>query len=80
MHALFVDIAARLALQAQALDPNQGTMGAQRGAVQRLAEPTYYDMIFPLLAFILVIALPTATALWVIYRTVTEKKAEADET
>ena len=62
------------------VDPLQGTAAAQKGAVQRLAEPTYYDFVFPMIAFLLVICLPTATALWVIFRTATEKKAEPDET
>ncbi len=62
------------------VDPLQGTPSAQKGAVQRIAEPTYYDYIFPVIAFLLVIVLPTCTALWVVYRTATEKKAEPDET
>lgn len=74
---LLVDIATQVALQ---VDPSQGTPTAQKGAVQRMADPTYYDLVFPMLAFLLVIALPAATALWVIWRTATEKKAEADET
>lgn len=74
---LLVDIATQVALQ---VDPSQGTPTAQKGAVQRLAEPTYYDLVFPVIAFLLVIALPTVTALWVIWRTATEKKAEPDET
>jgi hypothetical protein len=50
-----------------------------QGTVQKLAEPTYYDFMFPLLAFCLVIVLPASTALWVIFKTVTEKQPEADE-
>jgi hypothetical protein len=73
---LLFDMATRLALQ---VDPNQGTATAQKGAVQRLADPTYYDLIFPVIAFVLVIALPTAVAAWVIWRTATEKTKEADE-
>jgi hypothetical protein len=71
-----VTLATQLALQ---VDPNQGTPQAREGAVQRLAEPTYYDMVFPIIAFVLVILLPSLTACWVIFRTVTEKKAESDE-
>jgi hypothetical protein len=67
----------QLALQ---VDPNMGTPQARDGAVQRLAEPTYYDIVFPVIAFLLVIVVPSVTALWVVYRTVTEKKAEPDET
>ncbi len=61
------------------VDPSQGSALAQKGAVQRLAEPNLYDMIFPLIAFGLVILLPTCTALWVITRTVKDKKNEVDE-
>jgi hypothetical protein len=62
------------------LDPSQGTSVAQRGAVQRLSEPNAYDVIFPGIAFSLVIVLPLSTALWVIYKTMTEHKIEPDET
>lgn len=74
--ASLVPLALQLATQ---LNPSQGTASAQRGAVQRLADPTMYDIIFPVLAFVLVIILPSVTALWVIWRTLTEQKAEADE-
>jgi hypothetical protein len=67
------------ALAAQ-VDSLKGTEGAQKGAVQRLADPTYYDMVFPFIAFGLVILLPTSVALWVIVRTLTEKTREPDET
>ena len=72
-----VDVLSFVAAQ---VDSNAGTAVAARGAVQRMAEPNIYDMVFPLIAFGLVILLPTCTAIWVIVRTVTEKKAEADET
>ena len=72
-----LDVVSQLALQ---VDPLQGTASAQKGAIQRLADPTYYDYVFPLIAFVLVILLPTTTALWVIFKTSTEKKAEPDET
>lgn len=62
------------------VDPNRGSEVAQRGAVQRLAEPTYYDLVFPFIAFGLVILLPTSVAAWVIYKTITEKTKEPDET
>lgn len=61
------------------VDPNQGTAKAQQGAAQRLADPTVYDAVFPAIAFLLVIVLPVATALWVIWKTVTEKAPEPDE-
>lgn len=69
-----------LAFVASQIDPSTGTAVAQKGAVQRLAEPNLYDMVFPLIAFGLVILLPTCTALWVIVRTIKDKKPEADET
>ena len=71
------DLVSHIALQ---VDPLLGTASAQKGAVQRLADPTYYDYVFPLIAFVLVIILPTAAALWVIFKTATEKKPEPDET
>lgn len=70
------ELVSQIAMQ---IDPLQGTATAQKGAIQRLAEPTYYDYVFPLLAFLLVIVLPTTTALWVIFKTATEKKPEPDE-
>lgn len=76
MHAL-LDIARTLALQ---VDPNLGTKEAQQGAIQRMSEPTAYDVVFPVIAFALVIVVPAAAALWVIFRTATEKTKEADET
>lgn len=69
-----------LAFVASQIDPNAGTALAQKGAVQRLAEPNLYDMVFPVIAFGLVILLPTCTALWVIVKTLRDKKPEADET
>lgn len=75
-----VALAHEVAAQVDKVDPLQGTASAQKGAVQRIAEPTYYDFIFPVIAFLLVIVLPTATAIWVMYRTASEKKPEPDET
>lgn len=65
---------------ASQVDPNQGTTTARQGAQERLQEPSVYDLIFPGIAFLLVICLPVATALWVIYRTARDQKPEADET
>jgi hypothetical protein len=80
MKPVVVDVLARLAGQVAAqVDPNQGTALAQKGAVQRLAEPTVYDLVFPIIAFVLVIVLPTATALWVITKTLRETQKEDDE-
>jgi len=74
--SIFVELATRVAVQ---VDPNMGTARAKQGALQRLAEPNAYDVVFPFIAFLLVIVVPTAAALWVIYKTVTEKTKEADE-
>jgi hypothetical protein len=62
------------------VDPYQGTAAAQQGAVQRLADPNMYDIIFPVIAFGLVILLPVAVGLWVIVKTIKDDKPEADET
>jgi hypothetical protein len=61
------------------VDPNLGAPSAQQGAVQRLAEPNLYDLVFPMIAFGLVIVLPVATALWVFSKTLKNKEKEADE-
>ena len=81
MNPVVVDVLAHLAAQlGTQVDPNSGTALAQKGAVQRLAEPTIYDLVFPVIAFLLVIVLPTTTALWVIVKTLKEKQKEDDET
>jgi len=61
------------------VDPNLGAPAAQQGAVQRLAEPNVYDLVFPVIAFGLVIVLPVGTALWVLSRTLKNNEKEADE-
>ena len=61
------------------IDPNLGAPGAARGAVQRLSEPNVYDLVFPVIAFGLVIVLPVGTALWVLVRTLKDNRKEADE-
>jgi hypothetical protein len=65
---------------ASQVDPNKGTAAAAVGSVKRLQDPTYYDAIFPFVAFFLVIIVPATVALWVIYRTVTETTMEEGET
>ncbi len=57
----------------------EGTAQAKQGAIQRLAEPTFYDIVSPFIALVIVILLPSITALWVIYKTVTDKTPEQDE-
>jgi putative exporter of polyketide antibiotics len=72
-----LDLALSLVTQ---VDPNLGTKEAQQGAIQRMADPQAYDLVFPVIAFILVIMVPAVTGLWVIFKTATEKTKEADET
>jgi hypothetical protein len=81
MTPVVVDVLAHLIAQlGTPVDPNAGTALAQKGALQRLAEPTLYDLVFPIIAFLLVIVLPTATAIWVIVKTLKDKQKEDDET
>jgi hypothetical protein len=61
------------------VDPNQGTAQAKKGAAERLAEPNFYDVASPIIAFVLVIIVPSVVALWVIYKTVTEKDPGLEE-
>lgn len=70
---------AALTLTAQ-VDPNQGTLRAMQGAKQRLLEPSLYDAVFPVIAFVLVIIVPSTVALWVLYRTMTDKTVDEGET
>lgn len=65
---------------ASQVDSNRGTAAASAGAVKRLQDPTYYDAIFPFVAFFLVIVVPACVALWAIYKTVTETTIEEGET
>lgn len=61
------------------VDPNQGTNMARLGAKQRIEAPSYYDAMFPIIGFFLVIVLPSLTVLWVIYKTLTETDKEEGE-
>jgi len=40
---------------------------------------SWVDVITPIITFALVIALPTALAVWVIYKTLTEKPGAAED-
>jgi hypothetical protein len=66
-------------VSARGIDPNQGAYSAQQGAVQRLQEPNAYDLVFPVIAFGLVIVLPVGTALWVLSRVLKDNRKEPDE-
>ena len=69
-----------LSAQPQAIDPNRGTLQAYAGAQARFQDPTFYDAVFPFIAFVLVIALPVTIAGWVIFKTMTDPTKEPDET
>jgi hypothetical protein len=68
-----------LVAQVGQIDPNMGAYAAQQGAVQRLQEPNAYDLVFPVIAFGLVIVLPVGTALWVLSRVLKDYRKEPDE-
>jgi hypothetical protein len=74
-HSL-VPLLTTLAMQ---VDPNQGTAKAALGAQQRIAEPSYYDMVFPIIALVLVIVVPSIVAIWVAWKTITDKTLEDGE-
>lgn len=76
MRAEWVEFASYLATQ---VDPAQGTLRAMKGAQQRLLEPSAYDTVFPVIAFSLVIVVPTVVALWVMYRTARDRTLEEGE-
>lgn len=61
-----------LTTQVPALDPNRGAPAAYAGARARIAEPHLYDMVFPFIALLLVIVIPSAVALWAAYKTITD--------
>ena len=79
MNTLYALAAVLNSLAAQ-VSSTAGTQLAQHGAKQRLQEPNYYDAAFPVIAFCLVIVVPSSVALWVIFKTISEKTMEADET
>ena len=56
---------------------NQGALQAAKGAVERLSEPDWIDIVSPFFAFTLVIVLPMCVALWVIVKTLMEKDESA---
>lgn len=68
-----------LVVVASQVDPNKGTAKAMLGAQQRISEPNYYDMVFPLIALVLVIIVPSIVALWVAWKTITDKTLEDGE-
>ena len=61
------------------VDSQLGTAAASAGAKARVTAPHPYDAIFPLIAFTLVVVIPSCLVLWVIYKTITEKPEKAAE-
>jgi hypothetical protein len=61
------------------VDPYQGTAQAMVGAQQRIADPHLYDMVFPLIALLLVIIVPAVVASWVAWKTITDTTLEDGE-
>ena len=59
----------------QTVTSEQGTAKSSLGAIERLSEPDFIDIISPFFAFSAVIVLPSVVALWVVYKTLTDKTA-----
>ncbi len=61
-----------------AQDPSYGSPQALKGSYQRVVDATPYDAVFPVIAFVLVIIIPTFVALWVIARVLKQRRAEIE--
>lgn len=61
------------------IDPNQGAPAAYAGAQARIAEPHMYDVVFPVIAALLVIVVPILVALWAAWKTITDNSLEDGE-
>ena len=77
MHGPLFTLVQTLALQQ--VDPLKGTVQAALGAQQRISEPSYYDMVFPVIALVLVIIVPSIVGLWVAWKTITDKTLQDGE-
>ena len=64
-------------LAGQTVNPEKGSAKSALGAAERLAEPDFIDIISPFFAFSMVIVMPSLVALWVIYKTLTDKTPPA---
>ena len=53
--------------------------GAAKNLFESGLEPSVYDAMFPIFAFIMVIVIPSLVAIWVIYKTLTEKECAENE-
>lgn len=50
-----------------------GTFEAQYGAMERVLHPHLWDAVFPVIAFVLVIVIPSSIAVWAIVKTLRER-------
>lgn len=50
-----------------------GTFEAQYGAMERVLHPHLWDAMFPVIAFVLVIVIPSSIAVWAIAKTFRER-------
>ena len=73
MSSIFIRIGQLFAQQTATSE--QGTAKSSLGAIERLSEPDFIDIISPFFAFSAVIILPSVVALWVVYKTLTDKTA-----
>ena len=64
----------------QTVTAEQGTAKASLGAIERLSEPDFIDIISPFFAFTIVIVMPSIIALWVIFKTLTQKSIPEEDT
>lgn len=64
----------------QTVTAEQGTAKASLGAIERLSEPDFLDIISPFFAFTVVIVMPSIIALWVIFKTLTQKSVAEEDT
>ena len=52
---------------------SMGTLEAQYGAMERVLHPHLWDAMFPVIAFVLVIVIPSSIAIWAIAKTFRER-------
>jgi hypothetical protein len=58
---------------------DSGSLQAQYGAVERVLNPHLWDAVFPVIAFVLVIVIPSSIALWAIVKTFRERDVSDGE-
>lgn len=56
-----------------------GTLEAQYGSMERILHPHLWDAMFPVIAFVLVIVIPSSIAIWAIAKTLKEKDLSEGE-